>query len=218
MKFARIDKLLDKPEGKSDKGIILLPGIKGHALEDKRYRLLANELKKRGFYFLRVNIWKDEKDIGDKTLNEVCLKIDESINYIKSIGCKKIGFVGKSFGGGILLSYNSKDIKAIVLWAPAIGLNTKSNINNLKRIKFSRINNFTDIKISKDILKKINYPILVIQGTEDKIVPKENSEEIVKHLSKGFIKYVYGAGHSYENESEILQVIKTTVDFFTKNL
>ena len=123
--------ILSRPNKKTDKAVILLPGISGKALTD-RYKDLEVALTKSDFYFLRFDLWKSVKELESMTLEEIHQAIDISIKFMQSIGCKRIGFIGKSFGGGILLTYPHKYIKALVLLAPAIGFDKESNINKIK--------------------------------------------------------------------------------------
>ena len=201
-----------KPKQRSDKAVILLPGISGKALSN-RYKNLEVALRKSGFNFLRFDLWKSMKELETMTLKEIHQAIDTSIKFMHLNGCKRIGFIGKSFGGGVLLTHPHKDIKALVLLAPAIGFDKESNINKIKNQKFTKFKSIFDIAISKKELQKIEISTLIIQGTKDDVVPLKNSEKIVKNLPKGTLEKIEGAGHSFDKEGEMEIITSASIGF-----
>lgn len=211
--------LLNEPKNQSNKGIILLPGISGGAL-GSYYDDLARALSERGFYFLRLELWSSEKDLVKKSLNDIYVSLNNAVQLLRNKGCTKIGFVGKSFGGGILLTFfnqledmDKSLITSLVLWAPAIGFGKQSNLRQIQKLKFSNFRNFDEIKIDKTDLNKIIVPVLLIQGTKDSLVSKGNTAQITKSLPNAHLKYIEGAEHSYNKKEEMKEVIKETINF-----
>lgn len=203
----KIKHILTKPKEGSNNGIILIPGVSRNSLSNK-YNFLAKELQKNNFYFLRFDIWKSPKDLEAKTLKQIYKNINEAIKYMKKIRCKKIILIGKSFGGGILLTKKFRHVDSLILLAPAINFSSKSNIKEIKNKKLSEIKSILDIKIDKKDLEKVNIKVLVIHGDKDKVVPIINSRKIIKNLKKGEIKIIKDANHSYESkENKLVDLI-----------
>tara|TARA_Y100000034_G_C6896283_1_gene413303 strand:- start:473 stop:1117 length:645 start_codon:yes stop_codon:yes gene_type:complete len=204
--------ILAKPEQESDKAVILLPGVSGKALSD-RYKDLESALNSAGFSFLRFDIWESVEDLQTKTLQEVYQRIDQAVDYMHSKGYGEISFIGKSFGGGVLLTYPSDKISSTILLAPAIGFSEESNLTTSRTRKLGEFEQLDEIRIAKGDLEKITYPTLIFHGTKDNVIALENSQNLVKYLSKGKLEVVEGAGHSYDNEGEMEQVIEKIVGF-----
>ena len=209
-----IKHILTKPRNKSNKGVILIPGISGKPLSNK-YNFLAKELQKNNFYFLRFNIWESPSDLEKKTLNKIYRDIKKAIDYMKKIGCEEISLIGKSFGGGILLSKKFVGIKKLILLAPAINYASESNIEKIKNKELSKIKNIFDIKIDKNNLKKLDLEILIIHGDKDEIVPIENSRKIIKDIENGKLETIKNANHSYDKKEK--ELVKYYQEFLIKH-
>ena len=217
---------LEKPDRHLMGGVILLPGATGNSLKDSRYNLLSGALTKKGFCFLRLALWKNPAELNRLCLNDIYTTLDSAIAKLEAEGCNHIGLVGKSLGGGVLLTYNSFKVNAMVVWAPAIGADyriedpsdSESTVHAMRQKKFSELQSLQDIKINKKDLKKIRCPVLLIQGTDDVFVKRENSIKIYRALPNARMRYISGAGHSYEKKHEISEVVSETVSFFTENL
>jgi len=217
MKFKskEVKHILHKPQNPSNKGAILLPGISGGAMSS-RYDRLANALQEAGFYFLRLDLWKSEAELVKLSIKDIHSFLDKAFDFMKGEGCTEINFIGKSFGGGVLLTYKNKLTKKMVLWAPAISFGKESNFSGAKEKKLSEFKHFMDIKINKS--DTVDCPILVIHGTKDEIVPIKNSKEICKQLQNCNLERIEGAGHSYEKEGEMELVVEKAVGFLKDSL
>ncbi|MGD0729027.1 MAG: YqiA/YcfP family alpha/beta fold hydrolase [Candidatus Micrarchaeaceae archaeon] len=207
---------LAMPNNKSDYGIIFISGIAGDGLSD-RWKLLAEKFKDNGFYFLRYESWKKEKELGEYTIKMFHNEIDELISILKKKGCNKIGIIGKSFGGGLSLIYLNKKIDKMVLFAPAIGISSNNNINKWKDKKLSKIKSLTDIKLDDKILFFHKEPILIIHGTKDDVIPIGNSMKMCKKHANMKLEKIYGADHSYRNPKHANKIIRLSFNFFKIN-
>tara|TARA_Y100000034_G_C6883627_1_gene405366 strand:+ start:267 stop:911 length:645 start_codon:yes stop_codon:yes gene_type:complete len=206
---------LAEPEQESDRVAILLPGISGKALSD-RYSELEQKLNQAGFSFFRYDSWKSIPDALGKSFQEIHNGIDQAIDFVKSQGYRYISFIGKSIGGGTLLTYPSSEIESMVLWAPYIKFADRSTLDRFRNTRFSDIDYLKDMLVSKEDLEKIKTPTLIVHGTEDEEISLENSQAIVGSLPNGTLETVEGAGHSYEKPGEMEKVVKYTIDFLTK--
>ena len=96
------------------------------------------------------------------------------VRFLESKGCKRIGIIGKSFGGCVALTYFNNKIGKMVLWAPAIGISDKSNIDYWENRKGLTLSNLSRINLDKQTISKHSKPILIIHGTKDGIFPIAN--------------------------------------------
>ena len=209
MKYKHI---FSEPKEKSDKVVILLPGISGKALSD-RYKGMEKELNKNNIAFFRFDLWKNVEDIQNKSLRDIYVGIDIAIEFVNSKGYSKVSFVGKSIGGGFLLTYPNSKISSLILLSPAITFGEESNLKKVVSLRFSNFKRAVEeIKINKKDLKKIKSKVLIIHGTEDEVISLENSQAMIKFLDAK-LEIIKGAGHSYEKEGEMELVDKLTAEF-----
>lgn len=216
--FGDIERKLDRPASISQKAIILLPGVSGNATSDYRFDSLSQALTNQGFYVLRFNIWNSAQELEELTFSDVHYVLDQAIGFLKSFGCTKIGAVGKSFGGGVLLTYSNPDLKAEVLWAPAIGFGNLPTFDKDKGRKLTNFRSLFDIKISASELMRIKIPVLFVQGTADKNVPLAHVEKIKAAVPNSTLEKIEGADHSYEKAPMLREAITKTVEFLRKNV
>ena len=207
--------VLSIPPQKSNVGIIFVPGISGEAI-GARYDLLAETFQQAGYYFLRYAAWKNQEELGTKNISSIHQEFDDLIIFLRSKGCTQIGFIGKSFGGGLSLTYRHPTVKGIVVWAPAFGTAEKDNIEEWKHQNFNQIHSTTDIKLSKQFLRDLTIPVRIIQGTADAQIPLSNSEKLLPLLPRGELIRLAGVDHSYGNPEQMRLVIERTVEFFEK--
>ncbi|MDY6788889.1 MAG: dienelactone hydrolase family protein [Candidatus Nanohaloarchaea archaeon] len=205
---------IDFPDNRTGKAILFMPGISSGPW-GSMFDELAEKATKNGYLFLRFESWTNAEDLQKKTLGDIHREMDAAIEKIKEDGCTEINIVGKSFGGGVSLSYIPDSVKKLVLWAPAVGVKNKSNINYWINTALKNAEELTDIAVGHDYLKSLDLPIKIIHGTNDTIISLKNSEEIIQYLQKGTLSRIEGAEHSYNEEEHKMQVIKETLDFLT---
>ena len=69
------------------------------------------------------------------------------------------------------------------------------------------------IKINKRDLYHINYPVLILHGTNDEVISIENSEKIVQENPKIILKPIKDSNYSYSNEEWLNKIIEETISF-----
>jgi esterase/lipase len=152
-------------------------------------------------------------------------------------GYNKIAVLGLSFGGLTLLGAELPRIESYIFWAPVIFLHTTeertSYFKDLDKgpvevpsdgiggpiiIEMSFMTDFAKIRVKKH-LKKINSPVLMVQGTADEEVPLEFTRKAFNQLSPYLNKKlveVQDAGHNFSGEYEKF-FIESTISWL-KNL
>lgn len=205
--------LIETPTNPTDKVAIFLPGISGDAFSD-RFMSIAKACIGVGFAIARVSAWNNIQDVEKKNLSQIYNDINTIITLLQNSGYVSIFGIGKSFGGMIMLTLPSQNIKAKVLWAPAIGIaESDSNIDTYLSTPLGSLESLLDMKVNRAFLEKIEIPILIIHGTVDDNVPLSNSEQLVSILPNAKLVAIKGADHSYRTREHEDAVIKTTMDF-----
>ena len=113
--------------------------------------------------------------------------LESKVGRIKS----KI-LVGKSYGGKLAIEYQirHKDAEALVLLAPAVNV--------------------------KEQFREIKIPVLIIHGTDDRVVPIDNSRELEKQFERSSFVAVQGAEHGYRGkELETAKIIVNWIKSLT---
>jgi len=207
--------VLDKGSEKSNTAVIFIPGVSGKAFSDK-YKPLSDECLAKGMDFLRVQSWDSVEELEQKNIRQIQEDIDEAIKFLKSEEYTKIFAIGKSLGGGILLTRNYPEITKMVLWAPAIGVaDDKDNLDDKIDTAFSEISSLLEVTVSKDLLSSIKVPIKIIHGTEDKNVPLENSLKIAGLLLYSDVTKIKDMEHSVETPEQEKELIDNTINFLS---
>ncbi|MFA6475872.1 MAG: hypothetical protein WCV68_00500 [Candidatus Paceibacterota bacterium] len=207
--------VLDKGAEESNTAVIFIPGVSGKAFSDK-YKQLSDECLKLGMDFLRVQSWDSVEELEQKNIRQIQEDIDEAIKFLKSGGYTKIFAIGKSFGGGILLTRNYPEITKMVLWAPAIGIaDDKGNLNEKIDTLFSEISSLLEVTVDRDLLSSIKVPVKIIHGTKDRNVLLENSLKIAGLLLYSDVAKIKDMGHSAETQEKEKELIDDTIEFLS---
>jgi pimeloyl-ACP methyl ester carboxylesterase len=84
--------------------------------------------------------------------------------------------IGKSYGGNLAIKYQIRhnDAKALVLLAPAVNV--------------------------KEQIREIKIPVLIVHGTEDRVVPIDNSRKLEKQFESSKLVEIQGADHGYQGK------------------
>ena len=89
--------------------VLFLPGISGQAFSP-RFQPLVDVCGDVNLPIARMEAWTSESDVKTKTWTYFLEALDEVSEHLVGLGYKKIITVGKSFGGGLLLSYHNENI------------------------------------------------------------------------------------------------------------
>lgn len=208
------------PDTPTQKVVLFLPGISGDVFSD-RFKPLVDACNAAGWAVALINAWENAATVEQKNLNQIYADIRGVITTLQQLGYTSVAGVGKSFGGGILLTCPSPYIQRKILWAPAIGVADSESTSNIEHYVNNPLNDLSsllDLKVNPHSLKEMEVPILIIHGTADKNIPFSNSEKIVDSLPNAKMWTIEGADHSYKNKVHEEAVIKATVDFLTPEL
>lgn len=201
---------LDIPTEGSQRGIVVRPGA-GHGPYGDIFDRFAEKATDRGYHCLRFQSWGEQENLGQKTLSDLHDEVDAAVARLQSEGCTEIYVVAKSFGAGMSLTHIPNAVEAMVLWAPAIGLEDESNIGAVTEKQF-REEDWP--VVSPSFLNEVKIPVLILHGTDDETVPVKNSQQMVNALPDGELLKLGGEDHSFRGaiESEVVAQSLTYLD------
>ncbi|MAF13937.1 MAG: hypothetical protein CMI53_03520 [Parcubacteria group bacterium] len=241
--------LLNIPKGKpSFPAVIICHGFKGYK-EQLHLQTLATELSESSIVALRPdftnNIGKSFGKLEDIMFSQELTDLKSIINYLvkqKFVDKKRIGLVGHSLGGQLILHYAPTDKRVKVLVDLAGPIYRGKGSTNLER---SANNQMTEAKktgffyiFSKkrnrkyklkldfyfDLLrhktpeqvKKIKVPTLIIHGSKDKTVALKNSRGAYKLLKQPKkLVIIPGAPHTWRGKDDSRGKYRKKIDRLT---
>jgi dienelactone hydrolase len=177
-------------KGDSDKGVIYMHGVGGGTHGPSNiYHPLAEDLQKSGVSSLLIDCRYDTD------LDECISDILACIEYLdKNYGIDKIGLIGWSFGGAVVISAAAADprVKTVVTVA-----SQSSGTRGVSRIA--------------------PRPILLIHGTGDRTLTYECSVDIASRAGESAKLVLFpGADHGIsQNKHELYELVR---EWFLKNL
>jgi len=197
---------------------------------------LAEALFEAGFLVLKFDFHghgKSDGELADITLTQEIDDVKSAIEALydlPKVDKKKLGLVGHSLGGAVIIAMAAMDsrVKSAVSIAGVIDmirpLNNYAGTTKVKKwkeldnieaepgmhLKYSFLEDFNKHNIL-NYAKKIKIPFLVIQGTKDHDVGMNQGKAIAKS-AKAPIKLV-NEDHDFGKES-----IQTAVNWFNKTL
>lgn len=209
---------IESPAQPTQRIALLLPGISGEVFS-ARYDALASACTDAGIALGRVEIWKDSENAQDLTVADIHATLKKVIAYAKAQGYTSIYAIGKSFGGAMWLTLRSPELRAQVLWAPAIAVaDTASTYESYRAVQLSQVPSLTSVTIDADFLAQSATPTLIIHGTADLLVPFSNSEKMIAHMPHAQLAAIEGADHSYHTPEHYAEVIQKTVAFLSNQI
>lgn len=248
-KGQKIAGILHLPDSENPPAIIMVHGFGGYAFSS-RFEKVARILCENGFSVLRFGFrGYDESDgkLKDITISGEISDLKSAIDFMEKqkINRNRIGLICESFGGVIAILCNDKRIKAAVFWAPFIFLEEVfiKVYRGMKEVKELEKKGFIEYisrttgekrimgvalwkevkkigKISKDKIKNIDYPILIIHGEKDTLVDLKNSKELHKIIqAPKRLEIIENAGHGshlFEKHEDEKQAIALSLQFFKK--
>ncbi len=213
--------LLTLPEGSAAASaapessvVLFLPGISGGAFSD-RFLPLVTLAQETGFPIARLHAWEGEADVAQHTYAHYQTVLLEAIEYLREQGYHSIVGVGKSFGGGLLLSIHHEALTQKILWAPAIGWGEVANLTSLRNTPLSQIPTLKDLQLSAAFVAEDPACITIIHGTADTAFPIDTSVAITQ-ASQGSLTKIPEAGHSFKELGAEAALLAATRDSLTR--
>jgi esterase/lipase len=200
----------DTPEGANPQWntcVLFVPGMSGKA-HSERFEPLVEVCLSAGYPIARLEAWKDPADANTETYAYWQSVVSGAVTTLLEKEFESVIAIGKSFGGGLLLSQPLPGVTKKILWAPAIGFSkTEETLSELREQPPGGYK-LLDIKLTPTLLVQETANIAIVHGDADEVVSATNSRQIVSAVTSGAIAVVSGAGHSFnapEHERALLE-------------
>lgn len=211
---------------KPKKAVIVCHGFISNRV-GKWKRGLCTKLAAKGFLAIRFDFTgngESEGGIQEGTYSQEIDDLRKFIHYVQQQGCERIGVIGHSMGGAVamLATEKEKHINAIATLGAPSGLVGRPYNEFLKyaerpvpeKLPESFFNDIKKYSIQQAV-KGIKVPLLVMHGDQDRVVPHEESHNLIKwaNCPKQHI-IMKGCSHNFRPASEANQVVEAAVTFF----
>ena len=195
--------------------ILLVHGFTG-ALYDNEYLMNYLEYVRKFDVYAKTLPGHDQDRFHDSSCEEWINFVDDEIKSLINHGYHKIYVIGHSMGGVLasIVASRCKEIKKLVLVNAAFDyINLKQNGKDLIERDFEKYHGLFDkirrtspkfiveftklVKNNQDAIKKITCDTLVLQSTDDEIIPIETGKYIYDNLSsnKKCLTYLKDCSH-----------------------
>ena len=226
------------------KAILIIHGFAGGTYDSED---LANELELvKNFDVYQFTLPGHNKNLSKVKYQEWIKKSEQKLEWLIENGYTNIYLIGHSMGGVIAayLATKYRQVKKLVLAAPAFhylnvvndNLNIKESLKVAPKIiedygsdevvaRFLKLD-ISAIREFMMLVKKYYYspkdiicPVLILQGTDDHLVPPSSSEYVYSELTKNIKKLVYikGATHDVFKDEKKEQIYEIVDNFLKYN-
>ncbi len=230
---------LHSKESKKKSILIMCHGFTGDKYEHGHFPELAKTCNKEGIDGLIFDFTgSGENERVPITLFKQIEDLESVYKWVQNQGYGNIAVLGLSFGGLTALGANLFGIKTYIFWAPVLFLHTTDDqtdwFKDLNKgpveipstiegrpviIDLSFMTDFAKLRV-KSHLKKLDYPVLIIQGTSDEKVPYELTRKafnFIPNNNKNKLVEIENAPHDFEGEN-LKEFIKHTIDWLKFHL
>ncbi len=230
---------LHSKESKKTSILIMCHGFTGDKYESGRFPELANACNTKGFDALIFDFTgSGENERVPITLFKQIADLESVYRWVQNQGYRNIAVLGLSFGGLTALGANLPKIKTYVFWAPVLFLHTTNDqadwFKDINKgpveipstiegkpiiIDLSFMTDFAKLRV-KSHLNKLDYPVLIIQGTSDESTPYELTKKAFNYLpknNKNKLVAIENAPHDFEGE-HLKEFIIHTIDWLKFHL
>lgn len=198
----------------------------------------AREICKSGFAVLRFDFrgsGDSEGEFGEQTIETVLEDLDCILNSLdkKYVNIDRIGLVGHSLGGkaAILEAAKDKRIKCLVLWSTpasqkdAFPTAFVEEIRDRKKLLLGDSGCWINARQLESylrydglkIIRKVNVPVLIVNGSEDLSVFPSQSKKLYKNANRPKKLFVVkGADHAFLVDSCKKELFNVTIKWFDK--
>lgn len=229
--------ILHIPKEKTKKIVILSHGFISKK-DRPKWVVAANTFCEGGFGAFRFDFGgcgeSEDRPLTVRSQND---DLKSAIKLVKEKGFDEILLLGASLGALCsILNVAEKGVKGLILWAPVTKSKTPELLNDetvkkdLEEKGFTIIENrgkshtipkeyFEERKNvdQKEMLSRIKFPVLIIHGDKDEIVPLEHSQESLELLPEGSeLIVIRGGNHSLRDWAKELS--KHSLDWIKRKL
>ncbi len=233
----------DKRDIKNFSVVVLCHGLNSNK-NTTNYVSLADILLKNNIGSLRFDFYghgDSDGNFEDITISEATDNILRGIEYLKQMGCRKIGLVGSSFGGiaSIIAASQITDLFVLVLKSPVSNyVELESSRMSFKELELWKNDGYFDhvafngkkLRLKYSFMENayindgynaainITAPTLIIHGSADETVPLEQSKKLAGTIKNCVFQIIEGADHRYTDSKHNEIMLKFISNFIINNL
>lgn len=190
-------------------GVIVLPGG-GHGPYGGVFDRLTEKAAAAGMLVLRYESWAEPEEIRTKSYGDLHDELDAAVGRLQAEGVEQIHVVGKSFGGGVALTYVPHAVDRVVLWAPAMRVGPEDAVHEIADVPLADLET---PPVGPGTLDRIDVPVRILQGTDDEVQPQDASEELADGLPDSDLQVLDGLDHSFDDGQWGEEVVDLTVEW-----
>lgn len=214
--------------------VVLCHGLEGHK-DSEKWRMLSQRLINAGFATLRFNFrgCGEDEELSDGIFEESTLSarvrdLKAAMDFLKScnVDYDRIGAVGSSLGGAVVISADDPRLQTLVLLATPASMKM-NNSGSAREVVELASGRRLDGRFFEDaskynmpsILARQLRPTLIIHGSNDDVVPVKHAlqlHECVDAPKKLCI--ISDADHSFHEPTHLNQAITNILDWMKEHL
>lgn len=235
--------ILSDPSGNASIPVVVLCHGFATTKESETYLRLEKALNEVGLATFRFDFFGHGESDGkfeDITISEAIDDAVHAVSFMKEQGFKRIGLFGSSFGGmaALLAASKTKSLFALVLKSPvsdSLGKIAAAEgnaspeqwrkqgfiYNESRRMGKQKLN-YSFYEDSEKIsgfeaAKEITVPTLIVHGSEDDVVPVEQSRKTASLIPGCRLEEIEGASHKYSNPGEFEKMLSLVSEFLAEH-
>jgi len=199
--------------------------------DGNKWPVLSAQLYDAGFASLRFSYSgcgegaeKSEGEFEDTTLTG---RISDCRAVIDFLHQTRLGMIGSSFGGMVVLAARDDRIKAMVTLATPSSFPSPSQeelrqirdkgyfeLESGRRLRIGFYDDLCQYNICEEV-EKIHCPLFIIHGNLDEVVPVEHACKLYSHANESKrIEVIEGANHALDNPGNLERVISLSIEWF----
>jgi len=225
---------LCRPAAEARSGVVLCHGFLSDA-QSSTNLALTRSVTAKGVAAVRFDFWghgKSKGDFAELTITRCVDQLERVLAWFKTQGIRKVGLVGSSFGGLVVLSVaeNHPELRMIGLKCPVsdyaplwdarlgeagmAGWREKGETSILnaegKRARLSYA--FYEDILRHDVYaaaRQIRIPALIIHGDADQDVPADQSRRLKEAFSgQAILEILPGADHNFSKPEDFQKMLE----------
>lgn len=202
-----------------------------------KHTRLATELARQGVALLRFDFagrGESQGDIFNLSYSNAIEDLDAAIDWLWKQGEPRIGLFGSSMGGAVALLAAARDERVVAIATlAAVGhpaaiadrypdqaeaFETQGYVDSAA----GRIGRgFFDDALQHDVVDAVaivRAPILVMHGTEDRVVPQTDALDIATAAQNATLDLIDGGDHQFHNELFLRPAMRRVAEFLVSHL
>ena len=219
--------------------VMMSHGLEG-SKDGAKWQLLATKLYKAGIASLRFNYRgcgqgkdKSQGKFEETTLNGRIQDFEAALSFVKGTGVdsSRMGVIGSSLGGVVVIAAWGKRIKAVIAMATPYQFPKPPeeqlrhiqdaeyfNLPSGRRIRMEFLSELWHHDTGRDV-GRVKCPLLIIHGSADKDVPVDDAPRLYEKANEPKrLEIIKGGSHGFDDPIHLQQVASLAFGWFRRYL